>query len=60
MIEKPQRWRGGPDLFHGHTDKENTDKKSEEIQASIRGVHVWAAGSGSQLSKGVRKRWFAV
>lgn len=56
MIEKPRRWRGGPDLFHGHTDKENTDKKSEETPASIRGVRVWAAGGGSRLSKGVRKR----
>lgn len=36
LIEKQRRWREGADSLHGSTDKEDTDKKSGEAQASIK------------------------
>ena len=48
----------GQTTLHGSTDKEDTDKKSGEAQASIKMcvcVCVWAASSHTQASKGVRE-----
>lgn len=55
LIEKQKWWREGADFLRGSIDKEDTDKKSGETQASIRGVCVWAARRDTQVSNGVRK-----
>lgn len=55
LIEKQQRWWEGADFLHGRIDKEDTDKKTGETQASIKGVCVGAASRNTQVSKGVRK-----